>query len=109
MLDIFMNLHEFIVGGDVKTRSFQKEGFDNLRMCIGLDCIIALNPGQIFLESPVILSELFVIENKQGSPMLFYQLGNLFFHSETPITKAQRIGIGKCELSRTVEGMVTYP
>ena len=49
-----MNLHEFIVGGNVKTRPFQKQGFDNLRMRIGLDGIIALNPGQIFLERPVI-------------------------------------------------------
>jgi hypothetical protein len=50
-------------------------------MSIGLDRIIALNPWQIFLEGSVITPQLFVIQDKQGSPMLFNKFGNLFFYS----------------------------
>ena len=64
MLDVFVNLHEFVVGCDVETRSFQKQGLDDLRMGIGLYRIIALNPGQVFLESSVIIPQLLVIQDK---------------------------------------------
>ena len=80
MLDVFVDLHEFVVRRDVEAGSFQKQRLDDLRMGVGLYRVIALDPGQVFLEGPVIVPQSFMIQDKQRRSVPLRQIDEFLFH-----------------------------
>jgi hypothetical protein len=64
VLDESVNLLEFIVRSHIEARAFLEQGSDDLRVGIGFHRVIALNPRQVFLENPIILSYFGMVQDE---------------------------------------------
>lgn len=72
VLYILVDLHEFVVRGDIETRSFFEQCFNNLLLGVGFYRIVTLNPRQVSFECPVIFPQFIMVNNEQGRAVLLY-------------------------------------
>jgi hypothetical protein len=64
VLEVLVDLHELVVGGHIEAGAFVKEGPDDLRMRVGFDGVIALDPREMFFENPIVCPDLPMVEDE---------------------------------------------